>query len=31
MEPPEWIKEIWPGSALIIAVRSVGKCEGRPI
>jgi hypothetical protein len=28
---PEWIKEIWPGSALIIAVRSVGKREGRPI
>jgi hypothetical protein len=31
MEAPEWIKEIWPGSALIIAVRSVGKREGRPI
>ena len=24
MEAQEWIKEIWPGSALIIAVRSVG-------
>jgi hypothetical protein len=31
MEAPEWIKEIWPGSALIIAVRSVGTREGRPI
>ncbi|MCT0249539.1 ISAs1 family transposase [Synechococcus sp. CS-205] len=31
MEAPEWIKEIWPGSALIIAMRSVGKREGRPI
>jgi hypothetical protein len=31
MEAPEWINEIWPRSALIIAVRSVGKREGRPI
>jgi len=31
MESPEWIKKIWPGSALIIAVQSVGKGEGRPI
>jgi hypothetical protein len=31
MEAPEWIKEIWPGSALIMAVRSVGTREGRLI
>ncbi len=31
MEAPEWIKEIWPGSGLIIALRSVGTREGRPI
>jgi hypothetical protein len=31
MEAPTTIKEIWPGSALIIAVRSVGTREGRPI
>lgn len=31
METPEWIKEIWPGSALIIAVRSVGRRERSPI
>ena len=30
MEAPEWIKEIWPGSALIMAVQSVGTREGRP-
>ncbi|MFN9695352.1 MAG: ISAs1 family transposase [Synechococcaceae cyanobacterium] len=30
-EAPTTIKEIWPGSALIIAVQSVGKGEGRPI
>ncbi|WP_411872240.1 ISAs1 family transposase [Vulcanococcus limneticus] len=31
IEAPTTIKEIWPGSALIIAVRSVGTREGRPI
>ena len=30
MEAPEGIKEIWPGSALIMAVRSIGTREGRP-
>jgi hypothetical protein len=31
MEAAERIKEIWPGSALIIALQSVGKREGRTI
>jgi len=31
METPEWIKEIWPGSALIISVKSADTREGRAI
>lgn len=31
MEAPTTIKEIWPGSALIISVRSAGTREGRAI
>ena len=31
VEAPTTIKEIWPGSALIISVRSAGTREGRAI
>ena len=31
MEAPTTIKEIWPGSALIISVKSAGTREGRAI
>jgi hypothetical protein len=31
MEAPELVKDNWPGSALIIAVRSVGIRDGKPV
>ena len=30
MPAPEWVMEQWPGSAMIIAVRSHGTREGKP-
>ena len=31
MPTPDWVMEQWPGSATIIAVRSQGTRDGRPV
>jgi hypothetical protein len=31
MAAPEWVKENWPGSGTILAVRCKGSSDGKPV